>query len=262
MKEQGIHVLSDIDVEEVSLVGKPANRRKFLLFKSEGGEHMDDKEVIGEEIEKASNEHEKNAAKGALNILGKFTKFNDVVKLLQKILSGSAEKEDKEEVSDEIKEKVEEKDKEVEKVDLQKANDELKERVEKAEARVADLEKSDKRRKVEDIAKSLDGDKDETITYLEELAEKLPEETFGKVVEREKAQKKRLDESELYKEKGKTTPDENSAGGKLEKMIKEAVEKGEDKFAATDRILRDNPELYAEHQKEATKSVATTREEG
>jgi len=81
--------LTDVEVLERSLVGKPANRRKFICFKSEEGEppvaeeqqwdegaqeHLDDglnTPVDGEDdiIEKAASAKGKNSIRGALRLL-------------------------------------------------------------------------------------------------------------------------------------------------------------------------------------------------
>ena len=57
MSKKKTHRLTDLDIAEVSLVGKPANRWKFLFLKSEDAEQVDiTPEQLGRELGEAAVE--------------------------------------------------------------------------------------------------------------------------------------------------------------------------------------------------------------
>ena len=62
--------LSDIDLEEVSLVDIPAIKRKFLIVKQE--DKLDNDLTIEAEVEKKLSDKAANAVKGALKILSPY----------------------------------------------------------------------------------------------------------------------------------------------------------------------------------------------
>jgi len=101
--------LRRLAVYEVSLVGKPANRRRFLLFKSEGGNSDMDRlteddaldleerlntpaskeEDVMSALEKAEglSDKEKNAVRGAMRLLGSLKDNKVIAKVLQSLAS-------------------------------------------------------------------------------------------------------------------------------------------------------------------------------
>ena len=242
MEKREIGELQDIDVMEISLVGQPANMRKFLLVKNEE-EQMEEEEVV--ETEKALSGHDQNAIQGALKLLGKISAVKDIVKLLEKFTGGKTQKEENLEDEKKVEEEV------TKRVEAEKERDTEKTRADEAEAKLVELKKADKKRELVEIAKSLDGDEEKNTAYLERLHEHLPEEVFNEVVEREKSHKKITDESDLLKEKGKDTPEGGTSEEKLLAMIDERVSKGEDRMDVINEVMQKNEELYAAARKEA-----------
>ena len=251
MEKREIGELQDIDVMEVSLVGQPANMRKFLLVKNEE-EQVEEEEVVAEDIKKELSGHDHNAIQGAIKLLGKISAVKDIVKLLEKFTGGKTQKEEKLEDEKKVEEEV------TKRVEAEKERDTEKTRADEAEAKLTELKKADKKRDLVEIAKSLDGDEEKNTAYLERLHEHLPEEVFNEVVEREKSHKKITDESEILKEKGKDTPDGGTSEEKLIAMIDERVSKGEDRMDVINEVMQKNEELYAIARREAnerTKSI-------
>jgi len=229
MDEEGAE-LTEIDVFEVSLVGKPANKRSFLLLKNEGGE-VDE---IKEDVEKALSEHDANAVKGALNLLKKIPSLKSIVDSLNKLVKGDLTKE---EPMEEVK--VEEK---VEEPKVEKADVEIQKKVEA---------KANRTRELTEIAKNFVGDSTENLAYLEGLSETLPKDKFEAVIEREKLHATRERESELFVEKGKTTPNLGTAEDKLNKAVEKNMADGLEMAKAIEKAVKDNPDLYEESRKEA-----------
>lgn len=242
MGKREIGELQDIDVMEVSLVGHPANMRKFLLIKNEE-EQVEEDEVV--EAEKALSDHDQNAIQGALKLLGKISAVKDIVKLLEKFTGRKTQKEDNLEDEKKLEEEV------TKRAEVEKERDVEKSRADEAEAKLTELKKADKKRELAEIAKSLDGDEGKNTAYLERLHEHLPKEVFDEVIEREKSHKKITDESELLKEKGKDTPEGGASEDKLIEIINERVKKGESRMDVIDEVMQENPELYAMARKEA-----------
>jgi len=259
--------LSDIDVVEVSLVGSPANKRRFLLIKNKEGEMSEDIELTEEEqqieeVKKALSESDQNAIKGAMKMLGKVEAAKDILKKLATLVPGYGEpkegakdKEDYEYPEPKKKGKTEKSEAQLE--SIQKERDELKDRVEKAETKVAGLQKAERTRQLREIAKTLSGDIEENFKYLETLAESLPQEKFDSVVKREQAQAKRLAESKAFEEIGSSRPSPGSAFEKLTNLVNDEVTKSadHDPIKAWDRIIKAHPELYDEYTKEQKKSL-------
>jgi len=247
--------LTEIDVFEVSLVGKPANKRSFLLLKSEGGEVTE--EITEEEIEKNLSEHDANAVKGALNLLKRIPSLKSIVDSLNKLVKGDLTKEEPmEEVK--VAEKVEDPKVEKADVEIQKKIEALEQelkavvsRAETAETKVSDLEKANRIRELTEIAKNFVGDAVENLAYLEGLSESLPKDKFDAVIEREKLHATRERESELFVEKGKTTPNLGTAEDKLNKVVEKNMADGLDMAKAIEKAVKDNPDLYEDSRKEA-----------
>ncbi len=230
MNEVGkVHELTDIDVVEVSLVGSPAIKRKFLLVKNEEGA-MGEKEVALSEAEK-----------------GILTKLMDFIK---QMVGKKAEEPPKEpeKKKEETKSMDEATSKRLEAIE--KERDTLKSQVDEANKRVDALQKADRKRKFDEIAKSMIGKTDDNVKFLESMADSLPEDKFNTLVEREKANAKILSESEVFKENGSNRPVPNSAQGKIDELVNSRVQKGEDRLKAIDAVMKEHPELYAEAKKE------------
>ena len=248
---QETHELSDLDIFEVSLVGKPANLRKFLVVKNDEGR------VNETGVAQLLPEDEGEAVKGVMNILEKVTGAKDFFKHLAKLISGSTEKPVKQEETKEVKTMADEKklDADAKLVALTTERDAEKDKLAKAETRIAELEKAERKRKLTEIAKSFDGKFEDNIKYLETLADSLPEDKLQAVIEREKAHAKRVNESELFVEKGSGRPAPAGAEAKLLEMVKTEVAKStdKDKIAVYDRVMKEHPELYAEYLKETNK---------
>jgi len=253
--------LTDLDVLEVSLVGSPANKRKFLLLKNQEGFNMDEErneELEDKDISKSLTEEHQNAVKGAMNLLKKVPNIKDILGQLAKFISGGTSKKEEDEKVPEAKEVDKEltqksEDTEIKLVTLEKERDGLK-------ARIEDLEKADRRRQLEVIAKTFDGKSEDNLAYLEGLAENLPQEKLDKVIEREQLHAKRLTESELFTEKGSSRPSVGSAEEKIMNLVNERVQKGEDKLKVFSDVMAENPELYGDYLRETNKQITSNEE--
>ena len=249
MAKEGAHELSDLDVFEVSLVGQPANMRKFLVVKN------DEEKAKETEVAQSLPEGDKEAIKGAMSILEKVTGAKDFFKQLAKLFS--TEKQAKHEEIQEVKimESTEKKPVDAGLEALTIERDAEKAKLAKAETRIAELEKAERKRRLTEIAKSFEGKIEDNIKYLETLADSLPEDKLQAVIEREGAHAKRIKESGLFVEKGSERPVPASAGAKIEELAKAEVAKSTDKNKITiyDRVVKEHPELYAEYLKETNK---------
>ncbi len=247
--EEEKHELTEIAVKEVSLVGKPAIGRKWLLLKSEDG--MADEKPKDE----CMSTEEKD------NFLG----------LLKKFLGFGAKKEAKAEPEKKVKETKEvetmakEDTKEPEKIDVKKSDEYIalaKER-DDYKGKVDAIAKAERKRNLEAIAKELSGKPEDNLTYLEKLADSLPEDAFKMVIEREKLLIKQVKEGELFKEKGKTTQtSSDSPEAKLKALAKAEQEKSHiSYFKAYDKACKDNPEIYKQVKVRKVDDSAIANEE-
>ncbi|MFW9991926.1 MAG: hypothetical protein ACFFD4_07680 [Candidatus Odinarchaeota archaeon] len=138
---------------------------------------------------------------------------------------------------------------------LTSENTDLKDKLDKTEARVDELEKADRERGLDEIAKSMAGDVEKNKAYLIKMAEKLSKEDFDAMVEREKTLAKQLTDAGIFGEAGKNAPGSGSAYEELEKKAKEKIAKGMSSEKAWDEAIRENPELYKEYTEEKTKPI-------
>ena len=176
VEKREVGELTDIEVQEVSFVGRPANQRKFVLYKNEeGGDTMAEdeakvEEVVEPEVEKALSEHDKNAAEGAIKILRKRSTFASVVDSLRKLVGGTTEKEA--ELEEEVKSEEEvTKTEAIEKerdAAIAKAAEE-KARADEAEAKLAEAKKAERKGELETIAKDMDGEPEKVLDYLTKM---------------------------------------------------------------------------------------------
>ena len=253
--------LEDLDIYEVSLVGSPANKRRYLLVKSEeGGDEMSDEANVAAvaDIEKAElTEEQANAIKGAVNILGKYAdklsaKLKAAIATLEesvaKAMGGKKEEEDEEE-----EDKGKGKGKygylkpkgEVQKA-IAEVEQSFRERIEKAEANAKALSERLEAKELEEISKSSGVE----IDWLKTLKRHLPEAEFQKAVSREETHQRQLKEAGLFKEIGSSATGEQPPGEKLLALVKGHVEKGGDQQKAWDIVVKEHPELYREYVKE------------
>ncbi len=234
-----IYDLSDIDVREVSLVGSPANKRKYLLLKSNGGNDVSD-------LEKALPEVEQGEIKGILKFLYKL--------LSKKMPEDEMPEDNKEEpMAEAKKEETKKSETDVKLEAIQKERDDLKAKIEKAEGekselvkRVTDLEKADKKRQLTEIAKSIDGPHEDNLKYLGMLSESLPPDKFDIVVKREKAMAEKIKNSGLFGEVGSSRPVPTGALAKLDALAKEKISKSDKKIPypeALSEAIKEKPDL-------------------
>ncbi len=273
-KNEEAHELTSISVKEVSLVGKPSNQRRWLLLKNEEGiMEKDNKPEDMSETEKTT----------FLSLLKKFFGFASESKsepqkqMMVCVMDGKINDqhetetdctkaggkwmaEDMVKTTKEVKQMAEKEVKEPEKIpiDIKKSEEyvNLSKEHDSLKAKVELLEKANRRRNLEEIAKSIPGKSEDNLTYLESLADSLPEDKFKIVVDREKLHAKQLKESELFVEKGKTTSKPSSSEAKIMEIAKSIGEKDKiDFFKAMNKAMQANPELYAQYVKETTKRV-------
>lgn len=287
MSEKEVSRLKDLDVLEVSLVPKGANKRKFLLLKSdqnlEGDESMkevieqilkselQEEDKITEELQKANlSEKAVSAAKGALRILSAFKKEfpKDFIGTLSK-LSGYDLPAQKEE---EKAKKKEEDPKPAIKEDgtpvYELIPDKLKPMVEKlcksqedAVKKSNELEKilkeeREKRLIKEFIAKASEFKKlpinaEEFGLVMKEFSERAPE-AYEKLESILKATDKAIEDGNLFKSMGTDQTPEDNIMSKVEKAASEKM-KANDKLTkeqAITEVLKENPELYEKYESE------------
>ena len=236
--------LEDLDIYEVSLVGSPANKRKYLLVKSEGGQEVTEDTIV---LETELTEEQTNAIKGALNILGKHSegmseKLKSAIAVLADAagIEGAAKPDkDKEKYPYGYPQK-----KEVEKA-IAQVEKTLRAEIEKARGEAEALRQQLEAKELEEVQKSSGIEMD----WLKTLREHLPEAEFRKAVDREMVHQRRLKEAGLFKEIGSSASGEQEAGDKLLSIVNNLVVKGTDRRQAWDIVAKENPDLYREYTK-------------
>lgn len=277
--------LRDLDVAEVSLVPKGANRKKFLLLKEEEVSNMPDmqeilravleteldNEVAVEEVLKTASlsEQAASAIKGALRLLEAYK--DELPKDIMQTLAGlvgygypaptqKTEKEDDkmnpiikadgsidfEAVPEEVRPAIEM---------LWKENQE-------AVKKAAELEKilkeeHDRQATREYIAKAsefkgLPVKPEEFGPVLKSLAEAAPE-AYAKLDGVLKAADEAAIQARFLEELGASGPSPSSAMGKIDAMADAIIEKDSNMTheQAVDKVLAKHPELYTEYQAES-----------
>ena len=283
-------------VNEISLAFNPANKRKFILHKEEGGKAMKYAISILEKDDQVDHEKEFLAflkdqklsdetaealhgvyrlmimtkdnlpATFAANLHKSFPTISEpFTPKVDEKAAKKVEKELREKLEKEIQAKVEKemgmtKDVEIQKLsetvaELQKESDENKKLliVEKDARRFAELEKEIRSFEVPgDIAKMAKDALD---------AEKVSPEFGTRIMERFREFGTAFKASgDLFKEFGSSREgEEDSALGRLKKIVKEKMEKDKDltETVAFSQAAKDNPELYREYNKEHYKKSST-----
>lgn len=241
MVEQ-VYRLTDLEIEEVSLVELGANNKKFVTRKGENGNgklwFMDGGNMTGK-IEKSAEEIEKE-------------------------LKEKLEKELKEKMEKEYSEKIEKEKKEMaEKLEKEKLD--LTERLEKAEATAKEsLEKAEVEKQARltkefiDIAKGMPtlGEAIKVGPVLKEMSEKLSKESYDAVMTILKAADERTKKGLLLQEIGKDGEgvSDSSAYGEIEKSAKTIMDTEKISYTmALQKAIRQNPDLYEKYTNERAK---------
>lgn len=219
-----------LEVNEVSAVDRPANRRKFLVIKSEeGGKNV-------EEILKKLEENERDVVVKALE--EKDSKIEELEKAIAEAEQPVEEVAKEEDLPEPVQKRLDEMTKRLEVAEnIAKAEREAREKIESRDraqqfAKVGDVEQ------IADVFLKVD---DEVRGVLEEI--------FAGVV-------KRLQSGDMFEEKGSGgESSKEDAGGvveEIERLAKERVEKSENLThqQAMNAVLLENPELYARWRKE------------
>jgi len=277
-------ILRNLKPYEVSIVGIPANKRKFLILKSGkevlGMEEilktifetpLDNEEEIREKLQK--EELDKNVVDVIIAVLKLLEAYKDSLPpdVLARIatLAGYAygyppptekaeEKEETEEVSkgeDNV-------------IDLESLPENVKPMVEKlwkeheeVVKKAQELEKAlkaeqEERKKLEFINKAkqfkhIPMKPEELGVMLKSLSE-TNEEMYNKFVQLLTSLDNQIEQSGLFKEIGKSGEAPATAWGKIEAMANELVQKGvvKTKEQGVKKVLEENPELYDEYRKE------------
>jgi hypothetical protein len=283
--------LTGLDVVEVSLVTRGANRKKFALFKSEEGEAvnaeilkavletpLEDEQKVDEVLKAAKlSEKAQNAVKGALRLLNAYREElpKDVLKTLADLAGYEypAPKEGKDE-------KDKGKDKYAYPVPQKKADGswDFSGIPEEVRPMVEALwkENEDIRKKAEETEKLLKAERDERLRkefiakaagykhlavkpeefglVLKALAEKAPEE-LAKIEAVLKAADEAIGQGKLFAEAGRGGEGAGSTWAKIEKMASEIVQKDGKmtREQAIAKVLEEHPELYDEYLREREK---------
>lgn len=215
------HQLTDVQVDEVSLVGRPANMRKYLLFKNqEGAPAVGTAPAI---VQPTPAELAKSVIAG-LDDAGKAD--------LRKALFP------------EMDEQI---------AALTKSRDEAASQVEALQKSVADMQRASKRAEYVALAKAegfVHGSPEEHADRLLEMGDKMGAEAVEKAIEREKAIAAALKTSGLLTEIGKSGAGAlvaDTARGELDRRARERLAKSESKdySAALDAVLASDATLAA-----------------
>ncbi len=273
-EEKALHSLHDIAAVEVSFVPKAANRRKFLILKSEEEPQVKDSQIqaspntnpqtegptMPDATKKAAVDPvkepvaptEEEIVKGVIATLSGLPA--EAVKKIASVAGFTKpiepEKVKKAEIlatiPDEHKEKFEA---------LWKANEE---QVKKADKLATELAAEKDLRVTKDFVTkaetefaALPGKSEDLGPVLKVMKETLPEDTFNAMETILKAANESFLRSTEFKEIGTPGTEEGSVFGKLETTVKEMVEKSDTpltKEAALTQHLLANPELYAEYR--------------
>ncbi|NPV72074.1 MAG: hypothetical protein HPY55_15825 [Firmicutes bacterium] len=276
--------LTGLDVVEVSLVTRGANRKKFALFKSEEGEAvnteilkavletpLEDEQKVDEVLKAAKlSEKAQNAVKGALRLLNAYREElpKDVLKTLADLAGYEypAPKEGKDKyaypaptkkadgswdfsgIPEGVRPMVEA---------LWKENEEIRKKAEDTE-KLLKAERDERLRK-EFIAKAagykhLAVQPEEFGLVLKALAEKAPEE-LAKIEAVLKAADEAIGQGKLFAEAGRGGEGAGSTWAKIEKMASEIVQKDGKmtREQAIAKVLEEHPELYDEYLREREK---------
>ena len=278
--------LSDLKVVEVSLVPKAANKKKFLLFKSETEvtdmpnmeeilkavleTELDNDEEVDKVLKASLSDKAANAVKGALRLLGAYKDElpKDIMKTLAGLAgygypapAGKAQKEEKTVSGKPIT-------KENGSIDLESVPEEVRPAItalwkenQEAVKKAAELEKAlteehDHQMIREFIVKAnefkgLPIKPEEFGPVLKSIAEKDPE-AYAKLDEVLKAADEAAIQAKLLEELGASGVSPSSSMGKIEAMAATVVEKDASmtREQAMDKVLMEHPELYNEYRTE------------
>jgi adenine-specific DNA glycosylase len=280
--------LTNLETIEVSLVPKGANKKKFLIYKSdEEGEKMEievlkkllETEITNnlevEELMKAMkiSDKAKNAVTAALRILtaykgelpqGLFASLSElagVTKAIETTKSidkkGGIEKMKKEdiekmEIPEEMKKNLEIVFKENE--DMVKVTKTLQEQITKGEEKFKQSEDVRLIKEFTEIAKTYDKisiNPDEFGKIMKELADVATPESMTKLQEVLKSANELIAKGDAFKEIGSSAQGESDAWGKIEAIAKELAVSGKmSKEVAITKALELNPDLYSAYLNE------------
>ena len=132
---------------------------------------------------------------------------------------------------------------------LKKSEDEKVEQDEKLNKLSDQIAKRDFVEKAKELP-NISTDSDDLADILLDISKKAPE-SYPKVIEVFKTMNKRIEEGDLLKTVGKSEGEDNTSNveGKLEKLAKTRAEADNiTKEQATEKIMRENPELYEEYK--------------
>lgn len=229
--------LINISVDEVSVVDKPANDRKFLIIKhAKGGEQNMTIEEILEKIE------DEELKKGLSDVLDdKISKIKNLEEKVEELEKAEGEEEGEEEG-------------EIEKVDLPeevaKSIEALEKRVEVAES-MAKKEHSKRMeieftKRAEDFKKVAEVDK---IVSILMKANEVGDDFYNDLEDVLKTAQARIEEGNIEKINGKDGGgDATDPLAKIEELADAIVEKGDmTREKAIVKVLEEHPELYREY---------------
>ena len=190
----------------------------------------------------------KDAVNESLEEFDKADELSEQENMIKNALEGMVidkeDEEDTEEISKEAEEQI----------------NEYREKLEKVKEEKQELQEEQLKQKLTKKADTLDNipESKEKVTELYAELYNADESLFEKVENLLKKIDKQSEVGELFKEKGhRSTPDnhkDETADEKLDRLVKEAVEKGnaDDEAEAMDKVLSNNPELYGEVKENVT----------
>lgn len=253
-------------VKEVSLVPAGANGEEFAMFKSyeeEEDESEEEKDMNKTEQNEQGEEDtdESDIEKGGSN------EPVDFEEILEKVQDGEVEldEDQEEELAKELGievEKSEEGEKEEEDIEKSELPESVREKLEKAEEYEEKVENLEKERELDQLEKSaeaqfLPGDNRENAKILKSVKDSS-EEDYDALIDKVQAIKEQADASELFKEAGtQEAADTGDAFEKATELAEEKMEKGDYASIASARkeVWNENPELLEEYEKQRQQKV-------
>lgn len=254
--------LTDLFVKNVSAVDKPANKRKFLVVKSniarddagntnlKGGENMSDKKPDASSLKKIGH--------SLAAMFGRATGADDAV--ISELEKAAGELPDVPQIPAEVTEKLAKA--AADNAAAMAANEALKTRLEKAETETKKLrEEADLRKFADEVTgyKEIGLDPEKDAALLKSVTEKLSDDEAKRIREIFKSAVAQKAASNMFKEVGSSAgmPSPDSALAMIEAKCGELMQKN-DKLTreeAQSQVFRANPGLYERWRQETTVKV-------
>lgn len=247
--------LLNVDVNEVSIVGKGAVDANYVIYKSMD-EESEMTDIIDKEAKPEKQEEKTEVDKQMPPWLeNKDKKVEETPEEKKKRLAEEAKMKKEEPVLDKeapvVKAVIEAATIEAD-TKLRKEMDDLKKMVEERDAKLAKMEDERLTKEFVEMAKEYPyaGKADEFGLLLKEVSQKAPD-AFKGIEMALKGMTAQIKEGNLFKEVGKTpTSSATTVVGKVTELAKARVTDKISLEKAMDQVLRENPKLYDEYRTE------------